>query len=109
MTARPRRQRSRRPSRRRPRAAPRRRSTIDAGEIANFAAVSRAWWDPDGEFRPLHRLNPVRLTFDAVLALEVIEHSADPALFLATATSLVAPGGAFALSTLSRTLRSFLV
>ncbi|MDE1904628.1 MAG: bifunctional 2-polyprenyl-6-hydroxyphenol methylase/3-demethylubiquinol 3-O-methyltransferase UbiG, partial [Alphaproteobacteria bacterium] len=49
-----------------------------------------------------------RRRFDAVLALEVIEHSADPALFLATATSLMAPGGAFALSTLSRTLRSFL-
>lgn len=194
MTATPRRQRRRRPGRQRPVAARHRRSTVDAGEIANFAAVARAWWDPNGEFRPLHRLNPVRLTFlrdqlarhfgrdptsthpfkgltlldigcgggivaeplarlgfavtgidadatairiarahatdaglaidyrqaaaedlvrartrfDAVLALEVIEHSADPALFLATATSLMAPRGAFALSTLSRTLRSFL-
>ena len=194
MTATPRRRRSRRPGRRRPVAAPRRRSTVDASEIANFAAVARAWWDPDGEFRPLHRLNPVRLTFlrdqlahhfdrdpnstrpfkgltlldigcgggivaeplarlgfavtgidadttairiarthaadaglaidyrqaaaedlmrarrrfDAVLALEVIEHSANAELFLATATSLMTPGGAFALSTLSRTLRSFL-
>ncbi|MGH6968151.1 MAG: bifunctional 2-polyprenyl-6-hydroxyphenol methylase/3-demethylubiquinol 3-O-methyltransferase UbiG [Stellaceae bacterium] len=162
--------------------------------MANFSAVARAWWNPEGAFRPLHRLNPVRLTFlrdqlvrhfgrdptatrpfaglslldigcgggivaepmarlgfavtgidadatairiarahaaeaglaidyrqdaaenlarqrrrfDAVLALEVVEHSADPALFLATAASLVTPGGAFALSTISRTLRSFL-
>ncbi len=165
-----------------------RRSTVDAGEIANFAASARAWWDPDGEFRPLHRLNPARLAFlrdrfarhfgrdpgstrpftglslldigcggglvaeplarlgfavtaidadataigiarahaaeaglaidyrraavedvarqrrrfDAVLALEVIEHSADPALFLATAAAMVAPGGGLALSTINR-------
>src|SRR5579872_4658781 len=63
MTATPRRQRSRLAGRRRPVAAPRRRSTVDAGEIANFAAMARAWWDPDGAFRPLHRLNPVRLLF----------------------------------------------
>lgn len=171
----------------------RRGTTVDAGEIANFAAVARAWWDPEGEFRPLHRLNPVRLAFlrdqlarhfgrdpastrpfaglslldigcggglvaepmtrlgfavtgidadataigiarahaveagltidyrqaaaedlvrqsrrfDAVLALEVVEHSADPALLLATAAALVAPQGGFALSTINRTLRSF--
>lgn len=180
------------PARRKP-AQVRRGTTVDASEIANFTAVARAWWDPEGEFRPLHRLNPVRLTFlrdqlarhfgrdptstrpfaglslldigcggglvaepmarlgfavtgidadaaaigiarthaadaglaidyrqaaaedlvgqgrrfDAVLALEVIEHSADPALFLATAAALVAPRGGFALSTISRTLRSF--
>ena len=173
----------------------RRRSTVDAKEIANFAAVARAWWDPEGEFRPLHRLNPARLTFmrdqfaryfgrdptssrpfaglslldigcgggivaeplarlgftvtgidadataveiarahaaesglkidyqqaaaedlvrqrrrfDAVLALEVIEHTADPSLFLATAAKLAAPKGAFVLSTINRTLRSFLL
>lgn len=184
------------PAIRRPKpAARRRRSTIDADEIANFATVARTWWDPEGEFRPLHRLNPARLSFlrdqlvrhfdrdgsltrpfaglslldigcggglvtepmarlgfrvtgidadatairiarehadqsglaityrqesaedvvrrgqrfDAVLALEVVEHSADPALFLATAAALVKPGGAFSLSTINRTVRAFLV
>jgi 2-polyprenyl-6-hydroxyphenyl methylase/3-demethylubiquinone-9 3-methyltransferase len=38
-------------------------ASIDAGEVAKFAAMAEAWWDPDGEFRPLHRFNPVRLGF----------------------------------------------
>jgi 2-polyprenyl-6-hydroxyphenyl methylase/3-demethylubiquinone-9 3-methyltransferase len=41
--------------------------------------------------------------FDVVLALEVVEHAADPALFIATAASLVKPGGALVLSTINRT------
>lgn len=32
-------------------------------EIARFTAIADTWWDPDGEFKPLHRLNPVRLAF----------------------------------------------
>jgi 2-polyprenyl-6-hydroxyphenyl methylase/3-demethylubiquinone-9 3-methyltransferase len=37
--------------------------TVDQGEIAKFAAMAEEWWDPHGKFRPLHRLNPVRLEF----------------------------------------------
>jgi 2-polyprenyl-6-hydroxyphenyl methylase/3-demethylubiquinone-9 3-methyltransferase len=37
--------------------------TVAADEVARFAAVAEAWWDPDGEFRPLHRLNPVRVAY----------------------------------------------
>ena len=37
--------------------------TIDEGEIAKFAAMAEEWWDADGKFRPLHRFNPVRITF----------------------------------------------
>lgn len=37
--------------------------TIDAGEINKFAAMAEEWWDEDGKFKPLHRLNPVRITF----------------------------------------------
>jgi len=39
------------------------RSSVDREEIAKFAALADAWWDPEGDFRPLHRLNPVRLAF----------------------------------------------
>lgn len=38
-------------------------SNHDPGEIARFDAVAQRWWDPHGEFRPLHALNPVRLDY----------------------------------------------
>jgi len=168
-------------------------ATVDPQEVERFAAHAEAWWDPEGSFRPLHRLNPVRLDyirqhltahfgrsisslqpfdgltlldigcggglvaepmsrlgfavtavdaddqaiavarphaeatglsidyriataesvagagqrFDAVLALEIIEHVADPAVFLGSVGALVRPGGAFFGATLNRTPRSF--
>ncbi len=45
--------------------------------------------------------------FDAVLAMEVVEHVENVPAFVATAASLVAPGGILCLSTLNRTARSF--
>jgi 2-polyprenyl-6-hydroxyphenyl methylase/3-demethylubiquinone-9 3-methyltransferase len=166
--------------------------SVDPQEIGRFAAQAEAWWDPEGSFRPLHRLNPVRLgfirqhlaahfgrspsslrpfegltlldigcggglvaepmarlgfavtaidadaqaiaiagahaeatgvlidyrlataestvatgqQFDAVLALEIIEHVADPAVFLSSVAALVRDGGAFIGATLNRTPRS---
>ncbi len=37
------------------------RQNVDAGEVAKFDALAARWWDPDGEFRPLHEINPLRL------------------------------------------------
>ena len=37
--------------------------TVDAAEAAKFAAMAEEWWDPDGKFRPLHKMNPARLEF----------------------------------------------
>ena len=39
------------------------RSSIDAADVARFSAIAAEWWDPKGKFAPLHRFNPVRLTF----------------------------------------------
>ncbi|HEX9207080.1 MAG TPA: bifunctional 2-polyprenyl-6-hydroxyphenol methylase/3-demethylubiquinol 3-O-methyltransferase UbiG [Steroidobacteraceae bacterium] len=36
---------------------------VDPAEIARFAAAASRWWDPLGEMRPLHDLNPVRLQY----------------------------------------------
>jgi 2-polyprenyl-6-hydroxyphenyl methylase / 3-demethylubiquinone-9 3-methyltransferase len=36
---------------------------VDPAEIAKFDAAAPRWWDPDGEFRPLHDLNPARLDY----------------------------------------------
>jgi 2-polyprenyl-6-hydroxyphenyl methylase/3-demethylubiquinone-9 3-methyltransferase len=45
--------------------------------------------------------------FDAVLSLEVVEHVADPAAFLASCAALVAPGGALMVATINRTPQAF--
>ena len=37
--------------------------TVDPEDIARFSAIAAEWWDPTGKFRPLHRLNPLRLTY----------------------------------------------
>jgi 2-polyprenyl-6-hydroxyphenyl methylase/3-demethylubiquinone-9 3-methyltransferase len=36
---------------------------VDPSEIARFEAAAARWWDPQGEMRPLHDLNPVRLQY----------------------------------------------
>lgn len=33
----------------------------DPAELAKFSDLAHRWWDPDGEFRPLHQINPLRL------------------------------------------------
>ena len=170
-----------------------RADSVDAAEVARFAALAERWWDAAGPFRALHQLNPVRLQFirdracgrfareptanaplsglrvadigcgggllsepmarlgasvvgvdaaeenvsvaalhaqrgglaieyrralaedlaasgerfDLVLAMEVIEHTPDPAAFVAACGALVEAGGAMVLGTLNRTLKSF--
>ena len=37
--------------------------SADPEEIEKFDALADDWWDPDGEFAPLHRLNPCRLDY----------------------------------------------
>ena len=169
--------------------------TIDLGELGRFAEQAESWWDPEGTFRALHRINPARLgfirqhltahfhrdpssmrpfdgltlldigcggglvaepmarlgfavtgidagveaidvarthteamglaidyrvsiaesiaetsrQFDTVLALEVIEHVADPSEFFSAVGTLVRPGGFFIGATLNRTPRSFVL
>jgi len=39
------------------------KSTIDREEIEKFSAMADEWWDPFGKFKPLHKLNPVRLGY----------------------------------------------
>ena len=38
-------------------------SNVDAAEIARFQSAASRWWDPEGDMRPLHELNPVRLSY----------------------------------------------
>ena len=34
---------------------------VDAAEVAKFNSLASRWWDPQGDFRPLHEINPLRL------------------------------------------------
>lgn len=36
---------------------------VDTAEIAKFDALASRWWDPHGDFRPLHEINPLRLDY----------------------------------------------
>lgn len=36
---------------------------VDQTELDKFNQLSSRWWDPNGEFRPLHLMNPLRLHY----------------------------------------------
>lgn len=38
-------------------------TNFDPAELAKFDGAAPRWWDPDGDFRPLHDLNPARLDY----------------------------------------------
>lgn len=38
-------------------------ANADPAELAKFGEMASRWWDPNGEFKPLHDLNPLRLRF----------------------------------------------
>jgi len=36
---------------------------VDPAELQKFADMAHRWWDPNSEFKPLHEINPLRLSF----------------------------------------------
>ncbi len=38
-------------------------ANIDPAEIKKFEELASRWWDKQGEFKPLHEMNPLRLNF----------------------------------------------
>ncbi|MEO0543564.1 MAG: bifunctional 2-polyprenyl-6-hydroxyphenol methylase/3-demethylubiquinol 3-O-methyltransferase UbiG [Pseudomonadota bacterium] len=46
-------------------------TTIDDAEVERFSKLAAEWWNPTGKFKPLHKFNPVRLTY---IRKTVIEH-----------------------------------
>ncbi len=38
-------------------------TTIDPNELAKFTAMAEDWWNPLGQFKPLHKFNPTRLAY----------------------------------------------
>lgn len=41
---------------------------VDPAELRKFGELAHRWWDPHGEFRPLHEINPLRLGWIQELA-----------------------------------------
>lgn len=39
------------------------RANVDPSEIKKFEELASRWWDKQGEFKPLHDINPLRLNF----------------------------------------------
>ena len=38
-------------------------NTINKKEIEKFSRIAEEWWDPTGKFKPLHKFNPVRISY----------------------------------------------
>ena len=38
-------------------------NTINKKEIEKFSKIAEEWWNPDGKFRPLHKFNPIRISY----------------------------------------------
>ena len=38
-------------------------STINKKEIEKFSRIAEEWWDPAGKFKPLHKFNPIRISY----------------------------------------------
>ena len=38
-------------------------NTINKKEIEKFSRIAEEWWNPDGKFKPLHKFNPIRISY----------------------------------------------
>ena len=38
-------------------------NTINKEEIEKFSRIAEEWWDPEGKFKPLHKFNPIRISY----------------------------------------------
>ena len=39
------------------------RNTINKKEIEKFSKIAEEWWNPEGKFKPLHKFNPIRISY----------------------------------------------
>ncbi len=46
-------------------------STINKKEIEKFSKMADEWWDTEGKFKPLHKLNPLRISY---IKKKIISH-----------------------------------
>jgi 2-polyprenyl-6-hydroxyphenyl methylase/3-demethylubiquinone-9 3-methyltransferase len=70
-------------------------ATLDRDEVARFGRLAAEWWDEKGPFRPLHQINPTRLTYvrDRLCAHFGRDPKAPPSLTGLTALDIGCGGG----------------
>ncbi|MBL4646456.1 MAG: bifunctional 2-polyprenyl-6-hydroxyphenol methylase/3-demethylubiquinol 3-O-methyltransferase UbiG [Rhizobiales bacterium] len=39
------------------------KSTVDDAEVERFSRMAADWWNPESKFKPLHKFNPIRLSY----------------------------------------------
>src|SRR6201988_934936 len=57
-------------------------STVDPAEVAKFSKLSEQGWDPKGKMAPLHKINPLRLTYIRDAACRKVARNAGSLNFL---------------------------
>jgi 2-polyprenyl-6-hydroxyphenyl methylase/3-demethylubiquinone-9 3-methyltransferase len=57
-------------------ASPGAATTVDPAEVAKFSRLSDEWWDPKGKMAPLHKINPLRLSYIRDAACRKFERNA---------------------------------
>ena len=38
-------------------------NSVNSKEIEKFSKIAEEWWDPNGKFKPLHKFNPIRISY----------------------------------------------
>jgi len=38
-------------------------NSVNSKEIEKFSKIAEEWWDPNGKFKPLHKFNPMRISY----------------------------------------------
>ena len=55
-------------------------NTINKKEIEKFSKIAEEWWNPDGKFKPLHKFNPIRVSYikDNIIKTFKLDHKKVP-------------------------------
>ena len=38
-------------------------NSVNSKEIEKFSKIAKEWWNPNGKFKPLHKFNPIRISY----------------------------------------------
>ena len=55
-------------------------NSINSKEIEKFSKIAKEWWDPNGKFKPLHKFNPIRISYikeNIIRSFNIIQKNKD--------------------------------